>query len=242
MKKLSLLLAVLLLLAASPVAAVAPADPQLKTDKKRYREKAPVKVTLTNQAEYELSFESPWKIKNKNGRTVGKFYWSEGESPLAQGESLTWVWDQTPNSCGSDGMCTDVGGWAPPGKYTALVETQDGTVRTSFHIGEYFTVGFESRPELRFGVFVTRDDDIKQMRAEAKAEDKTLIVSGKVRAWRADYNPDWRFVMDPKTIVLGEMFIEACDGSPWYVQRNLDDWKGQRWCPWSSYVIKQGRP
>lgn len=242
MKKLSLLCALLFVIAGSPVSAVAPADPELTTDKKRYREKAPVTVTLKNQAEYELAFESPWKIKDSKGNTVSNMYWSQGESPLAQGESLSWVWDQTPNDCGSDGACTDVGGWVRPGTYTAIVETQDGTVQTQFQIGEYFTVGFESRPKLRFGVFVARRDDIDQMRAEAEAEDKTLIVSGKVRAWRADYNPDWRFVMDPKTIVLGEMFIEVCDGSPWYVQRNLDEWQGQRWCPWSSYVIKQGRP
>ena len=242
MKKLTLLCALLFVVAASPVSAVAPADPELTTDKKRYRSEEPVTVTLKNQAEYELAFETPWRIENAKGETVSRFHWTEGESPLAQGESLSWVWDQSPNDCQSDGACTEVGGYVPAGTYTAIVDTQDGTVRKSFQIGEYFTVGFESRPKLRFGVFVARADDIEQMRTEARAEDKTLIVSGKVRAWRTDYNPDWRFAMDPKTIVLGEMFIEVCDGSPWYVQRNLDEWKGQRWCPWSSYVVKEGRP
>lgn len=242
MKKVSLLCILLLVLGVAPVAAVAPADPRLTTDKKRYRPERPVTITLMNQAYYELAFESPWRIENNKGETVSRFYWSEGESPLDPGESLSWEWDQSPNDCGSDGACTKIGGYVAPGDYTAVVDTQDGTVRTRFHIGEYFTIGFESRPKLRFGVFVTKGDDIEQMRAEAAAEEKTLIVSGKVRARKAPYNRDWRFIMDPRTIVLGEMFIEVCDGSPWYVQRNLDDWKGQRWCPWSSYVLKQGRP
>lgn len=242
MRKLSLLCALLFIAAATPVAAVAPNDPELTTDKKRYRSERPVTITLKNQAEYELSFETPWRIENSKGETVSRFHWSEGESPLGPGQSLSWVWDQSPNDCGSDGACTKVGGYVSPGTYTAKVETQDGTAEARFHIGEYFTVGFESRPKLRFGVFVARADAIEQMRAEAAATDKTLIVSGKVRARKAPYNPDWRFIMDPKTIVLGEMFIEVCDGSPWYVQRNLDEWRGERWCPWSSYVMKQGRP
>ena len=242
MKRLSLLCVLLLVFAASPVGAIAPADPQLTTDKKRYRPQQHVTITLTNQADYELSFETPWRIENAKGETVSRFHFSEGESPMEPGESIVWVWDQSPNECGSDGACTNIGGYVPPGSYSAVVDTQDGTVRAQFQIGEYFTIGFESRPSLRFGVFVARADDIEQMSAEAEAENKTLIVSGKVRAWRAGYNPDWRFVMDPKTIVLGEMFIEVCDGSPWYVQRNLDEWKGERWCPWSSYVMKQGRP
>lgn len=242
MKRLALLCIFFSLVTGAVASAVAPADPQLETDRKRYRPEAPVTITLTNQAEYELSFETPWRIENSRGETVSQFNWTQGESPLAQGESLSWIWDQSPNTCGSDGSCTKIGGYVPPGKYTAVVETQDGEARARFQIGEYFTVAFESRPKLRFGVFVTTADEIEQMRAEAAAEDKTLIVSGKVRGWRAGYNPDWRFVMDPRTIVLGEVFIEVCDGSPWYVQRNLDEWKGQRWCPWSSYVLKQGRP
>ena len=242
MRKLALFCALLFVVTGSPVAAVAPADPELSSDKKRYRPKQPVTITLMNQADYELSFESPWRIENNKGTTVSRFYWSEDESPLAPGESLSWVWDQSPNDCGSDGGCTAVGGHVPAGTYTAVVETQDGTVRARFHIGEYFTIGFTSRPKLRFGVFVSRAGDIEQMSAEAAAEEKTLIVSGKVRPWRAGYNPDWRFVMDPKSIVLGEVFIEVCDGSPWYVQRHLDEWRGERWCPWSSYVMKQGRP
>jgi hypothetical protein len=35
--------------------------------------------------------------------------------------------------------------------------------------------------------------------------------------------------------------IEVCDGNPRYVQRHRDEWRGETWCPWSSYVEKVGR-
>jgi hypothetical protein len=78
------------------------------------------------------------------------------------------------------------------------------------------------------------------METEAAAEEKTLIVSGVVRRPQR-YNPDWRFAMRSGSIVLGEVFIEVCDGSPKYVQRHRSEWLGERWCPWSSYVEKVGR-
>lgn len=245
MKKLALLTALLLVLSASATVAVASSDAELETDKKRYRSEQPVTITLTNRSDQEFDFQTPWRIENKAGETVSRFHWTGGESPLGPGESLSWVWDQSPNDCGSDGACTKIGGYVSAGTYTAIVgEGDTGTLKASFQIGEYFTVGFRSRPSLRFGVFVAKADEIEQMRAETtiEPEERTLIVSGKVRGWRAGYNPDWRFVMDPRSIFLGEVFIEVCDGSPWYVQRHLEDWKGERWCPWSSYVIREGRP
>lgn len=224
-----------------PAGAIVPAEPQLETDRKRYRSEEPVTITLMNQAEYPLEFESPWRIENAAGETVARRYWDQNETELAQGETRTWIWDQSPNDCGSDGACTDVGGFVPPGRYTAIVETQDGPARAKFLIGEYFTVGFRSRPQLRFVVFVATAEEIQQMRTEAKAEEKTLIVSGIVRPGRRGYNPDWKFTMGPRSIVLGEVFIEVCDGSPYYVQKHRDEWAGQRWCPWSSYVKRVGR-
>ncbi|MBA2725882.1 MAG: hypothetical protein H0U53_07830 [Actinobacteria bacterium] len=241
MKKILMIVPALLLALSLSAGAVAPADPQLDSDRKRYRSEAPVTITLLNQADYTLIFQSPWRIENSAGETVSRFYWADGETELAPGEKRTWVWDQSPNDCGSDGTCTDIGGYVPAGRYTAIVETQDGPAETRFLIGEYFTIGFSSRPKVRFVVFVATQQEIEQMRTEAAAEDKTLIVSGIVRPGRRGYNPDWKFTMGPRSIALGEVFIEVCDGSPYYVQKHRDEWRGQRWCPWSSYVKRVGR-
>lgn len=226
---------------ALPAAAVARIDPQLTSDRQRYRSQVSVAITLMNRADYPLEFENPWRIENSDGETVARFSWADEANPVGQGDTRTWTWDQSPNDCGSDGACTDVGGYVPPGRYTAIVETQDGQARTTFLIGEYFTVGFESRPKLEFVVFAAEAQAVEQMRSEAVAEDKTLIVSGIVRPGHTGYNPDWKFTMGPTSIVLGEVWIEVCDGSPYYVQRHRDEWKGQRWCPWSSFVKRVGR-
>jgi hypothetical protein len=47
--------------------------------------------------------------------------------------------------------------------------------------------------------------------------------------------------MGPSSIVLGEVFVEVCDGDPNYVERHRREWLGERWCPWSSYVKREGR-
>lgn len=240
--KRTLTLTVLCLLAAAlPASAVAPADPQLTTDRQRYRSERPVTITFKNQAEYEVIFENPWRVENQEGETVARFVWDESETKVAQGDTRVWVWDQSPNDCGSDGACTEVGGYVPPGRYTAVVKTQDGPAETSFLIGEYFTLGFTSRPHARFVVFAAEPLAVEQMRSEAAAEDKSMIVSGIVRPGRRSYNSDWKFTMAPTSIVLGEMFIEVCDGSPYYVQKHREEWRGERWCPWSSYVKRVGR-
>jgi hypothetical protein len=240
-KAFSLVMGLLTLCLALPAAAVAPADPQLTSDRQRYRSQAPVTITLMNQADYPLTFENPWRIENSEGETVARFSWADEANPVGQGDTRTWTWDQSPNDCNSDGACTKVGGYVPPGRYTAIVETQDGPARAKFLIGEYFTVGFKSRPHIEFVVFAAEPQAVEQMRSEAAAADKTMNVSGIVRPGRTRYNPDWKFTMAPTSIILAEVWIEVCDGSPYYVQKHRDEWRGDRWCPWSSYVKRVGR-
>ncbi len=223
--------------------AVAPAEPELTTSRRRYVVGKPVEITLMNQAEYELSFENPWRIERRVAdgvETVATITWDD--QTLTQGERRTVLWDQRTGDCHNACDATDKKReQVPAGRYYAVVETQDGVVEAPFTIGQYFTVRFESRPKIEFVVFVASQPEVEQMTAEAAAEDKSLIVSGIVRRGRKGYNPDWRFTMGPRSIVLGEMFIEVCDASPFYVQRHLSDWEGERWCPWSSYVERVGR-
>ncbi|MGI8775558.1 MAG: hypothetical protein ACR2KQ_11235 [Actinomycetota bacterium] len=225
----------------APASAESPKPPKLVVGKKRYVQGHDVKITLVNDTNTDVTYGTPWRIENTKGEIVAAYHWDRAETTLAPGESVTWSWDGTPNQCSREG-CTKVGGVPAAGKYFATVDVRNfGEMQKGFLTGRYFTLGFESRPNTTFEVFVARQKAVDQMRAEAQAEDKTLIVSGIIRLGRQGYNKDWSFYMGPRSIVLGEMFIEVCDGSPYYVQRHRRDWNGDRWCPWSSYVKRMGR-
>lgn len=236
--------AVLILCLALPsgmAMAESPELPRLEVGKKRYLKGQDVRITIDNDTNNYVSFDSPWRIVNTKGESIAAYHWEEDETTLAPGDIATWVWDGTPNECSANG-CTKVGGIPAAGRYFASVQIRgDETLRKGFLTGRYFTLGFESRPKTTFKVFVAREKALGQMRAEAKAEEKSLIVSGIVRLGRLGYNSDWSFYMAPRSIVTGEVFIEVCDGSPYYVQRHRKEWNGDRWCPWSSYVKRMGR-
>ncbi len=199
-----------------------------------------VEIRLENRGNTTETVGETWDLDYLDGEGSALYLWPEDELELEPGESLVWTWDQRVNQC--YGECVNVreGDPAPPGRYqvTTTIEGVDKTVK--FGLGQVFTIGFEGRPEAEFVVYATTQPEIDQMTAEAAAEEKTLIVSGIVRKGRPSFNPEWRISMGPNSILLGEVFIEVCDGSPYYVQKHRDDWLGERWCPWSSYVKRVG--
>jgi hypothetical protein len=204
------------------------------------------RITLFNKGDSVLTFENPWVIRDSQGQPHGRFVWVEGsERILAPGESRTWHWDGTPNACGSDGACTDIGGMSGADRYTATVRTSAGKVQVSFLVGRYFTLGFRCGDSDcdydPFAVFVARHGAMRTMMHEARSSEKTQIVSGIVKG-AAPYNKNWSYTMGPRTIVLGDVFTEVCDANPRYVEDHRRAWRGERWCPWSSYVKKIGRP
>ena len=225
-----------------PSAAASPAPPPgFHADRARYVTGGVVTATLANDSRPELTMENPWVVRNRRTDQVVAFYnWSESDRVVPYGETRVWQWDGTG---GCHGVCDEPGSGEPvgPGSYVAAAMTSLGNVRDRFEIGEFFTLGFTSRPALEFVVYVNRPDDVAAMRAEAETDDTDKqIVSGIVRR-RKPYNRDWNFTMGPASIVLGDVFIEVCDGSPGYVQRHRSEWLGERWCPWSSYVKRVGR-
>ena len=95
----------------------------------------------------------------------------------------------------------------------------------------------ECTTTIDFTVFSNRADVVEQMRAELeRPQEERQIVAGVVKARRPGYNADWEFILGPRSIFLGEVFMEVCDGSPYYVEKHRAEWRGQQWCPWSSYV------
>ena len=241
-KRASLLVLLLCTFATSTSSAGGGGRVVLSTDQRHYGRGETVRIKLVNRGDEAVRFSDPWKVLDRRGRAVAKLY--REDNRLSPDERSVWRWDQFTSICGDDGTCADISReHVPPGKYTAQVKVGDDLLRATFYLGRHFTLGFEGRPQLEFVVLATKPDDVRQMRQAAKDDDEEerLIVSGIVGGERP-YNPDWSYSMGPRSIVLGEVFIEKCDASPNHVENNLDDWRGKRWCPWSSYVEKVGRP
>lgn len=220
----------------------------LDTDRARYLPGRKVVVTLENRSEERLRFAKRWRIKHaKSNEVVASLEWAPDERWVPpHGGEAKWYWDQSKGYCGGTGCTYDpaaeLGANVGPGRYIAVVRTEDGVRRTSFEIGRYFTIGFDAQvTEETFVVFSRDRRAIRQMKDQLKMpEEERWIVSGIVRK-RAKYNRPWSYTMGTGTIVLGEAFIEVCDASPRYVEENQSDWMGQRWCPWSSFVARAGR-
>ncbi len=242
MKKLTVALALLVVVALGGVAPASPGgEVRFETDRERYREGVIVTVTLDNETGEDVTMENPWVIENvRTGDTESIYMWPENELIVGPGEQRVWRWEQNDGGCYGECRNVQYGDPVGPGRYVAVAQTSEGELRATFDIGEFFTLGFTSRPNAKFVVFVTTPDEVSQMRAQAAGEAEKQIVSGIVRRGKR-YNADWNFSMGPATIVLGDVFIEVCDASPYYVQRHRSEWLGQRWCPWSSYVEKVGR-
>ncbi|MGH2748955.1 MAG: hypothetical protein ACRDKB_13695 [Actinomycetota bacterium] len=193
------------------------------SDKERNPLRADVTVRLVNRSNESLRITAPGKIVDK--RTGKKMVTlGVGDRSVPPGAEEVWVWDRP----------------GVAGRYRAVIETSRGKLRDTFDIGRYFTLGFDSN-DASFVVWVNRGSDVEEMTAEVdRPQDERQIVSGIVRR-KERYNRPWSYTMGPASIVLGDAFIEACDANPNYVEENVDSWRGERWCPWSSYVERVGR-
>ena len=232
---------VLFVLAVSTAAPAAPL-PMSEFKARRFNVlEDPVPIRLVNKGATTITMGKTWDLTYLDGDGTAFYQWPDEQVHIAPGESRIWMWDQRVNAC--YGECQNVreGDPAEAGRYE-VTTTVDGVEKTiEFNLGQYFTLGFRNREHLEFTVFVATQPEINQMFDEAHTDDDTdLITSGIVRGSRR-YNPDWNFTMGPYSIVLGDMFIEVCDGSPRYVQRHRSEWMGERWCPWGSYIKRVGR-
>lgn len=133
--------------------------------------------------------------------------------------------------------------WNPggqSGRFRARLNTSAGSSFTNFQVGAYFTLGFEGREDT-FVIYARREKAIRDLREDlTRPQEERRIVSGIVGR-KVVYNPPWSYSMKPGSIILADMWIEVCDGNPRYVERHRKEWRGQRWCPWSSYVALEGR-
>ena len=51
------------------------------------------------------------------------------------------------------------------------------------------------------------------------------------------FNAPYSWHMDPDQVTLAEVAIEACDGTPSYVEQNPDQFFTIGYCPWSAELV-----
>jgi hypothetical protein len=64
-------------------------------------------------------------------------------------------------------------------------------------------------------------------------------VTGTVVKGDGGFNSPWSWHLDPSSLRMAEVSIELCDGTPSFVEENLDYWLEtvHTYCPWSSKVV-----
>jgi hypothetical protein len=72
-------------------------------------------------------------------------------------------------------------------------------------------------------------------------DQRFLHIHGRIDQGNAGYNLSWSWHFIPGEWNLAEMSIEVCDGTPSYVEENLDEWLAMQdsFCPWDSYVKEE---
>jgi hypothetical protein len=227
------------------IAAAAPTSAGAKSgfgaENGRYQIGEAITIRFENNTDHDVQMGKIWRIGAwQTDQEVASYYWPDSERTVAPGEEREWTWHQLGPACYGECQNVHPGEQVDAGKYVVLAPIGGRQRQDTFLIGSYFTLGFREREHLSFVVYVAKQHEIEEMAREAESEEKRLIVGGIVRRGRAPYNADWTYTMRPRSIELGEVWVEVCDGSPRYVQRHLNDWVGEMWCPWSSYVAKAG--
>ena len=226
----------------APAVSAPESGPRFYTNDFRYAEGGTIAIKLRHDNHYKVATHAEtWDITNLDtGELVAQYYWPEDERQMAPHQYKTWVWDQR-HAC--YGACQNVwaGDPARPGRYEVATTVDGERVSREFSIGQYFHVAFEGRPNADFVLYSNEAETVEQLRAELdRPQEERQIVAGVVRQRKPFYNPNWSYVFGERTIFLGEVFVEVCDASPYYVERHLRDWRGQQWCPWSSFIASEG--
>lgn len=96
-----------------------------------------------------------------------------------------------------------------------------------------------------FTIKLTQPEKIDHARRILSGDEKSRVhVQGIIVKEKAEYNPDWSYHLEPKTIDFFEIAIEVCDANMEYIEENLDEVGGptlpnNHWCPWSSKLVDE---
>jgi len=113
-----------------------------------------------------------------------------------------------------------------------------------------FTLGSSSLPQInsksftidvvgqRFVIQATDASTVQQLIDNYNGKN-TMHVTGTLASGNGGFNYQYSWHLDPSTVRMADMSIEVCDGTPSYVEQNLDYWLNtvHSYCPWASKVV-----
>lgn len=92
-----------------------------------------------------------------------------------------------------------------------------------------------------FSVWVTNPQTIQQILDLQRGVSNANIPNGVILRGpgKADHNEPWSWHLDPEQIEMAEVTMELCDGTPSFVEEELDYFVATvgRYCPWSARLV-----
>lgn len=92
----------------------------------------------------------------------------------------------------------------------------------------------------RFSIMVRDSVLLGQLRSWERGEPGPRIPNGRIVRGSGvnDHNRPWSWHLDPSDIVLADVAIEFCDGTPSDVEARLDEFLSiGRYCPWAAELV-----
>jgi hypothetical protein len=107
---------------------------------------------------------------------------------------------------------------------------------------EYQYFEFEATAGERFVAGTSDPELIRAARSQLALpeSERELFINGEIaRGTRRNEGWSWHFT--PNKWQLTELSAEVCDGRPSHVEEDLDYWVEEvgRFCPWSSFVLRE---
>ena len=102
--------------------------------------------------------------------------------------------------------------------------------------------GGESEKPMFFHIWVTSAKGIAQIDhwLASNPTSENLGIPGAPIELVSATNPGYSYRMVPAEVKFGKMWIEACDGTPCFVEDNARGWN-QWWCPWNARPLRVWR-
>lgn len=123
------------------------------------------------------------------------------------------------------------------GFVTLLTACGDNATSPNDADGSLFTVQVVNET---FKVRVTSATAIAAMRGRMQAGSEGVII-GQLVSGNGGFNTGYGWHLDPATVAVADVAIEACDGRPSDVQGDLPYWLNtvKSYCPWGAKVVSE---
>ena len=93
-----------------------------------------------------------------------------------------------------------------------------------------------------FRIWITNEETIQQILDLQQGKSQATIPNGRIQRGpgQGDHNAPWSWHLDPDDIHMAEVTIELCDGTPSFVESELEYFLDtvKRYCAWSSRLVQ----